>query len=175
MDLPDIKERFISLATETFAAMRWGNHLTLGLLLTGMAAPVVAPALVMAGGLVLMAGWAANILYNESMYTTSAFRNGMQDILGTETSLFGSAIRQQKQRSTRVAVMCMKNAANATAITNYNRPPTGNPIRSSQMIFFWHQRLTDFLQIPCQVRIVGHLMRESFFRTLSDLKTKRTS
>lgn len=136
MDLPDMKERFRSLATETFTAVRGATTLTVGLLLTGVAATFAMPGMVMIGGLALLAGWGVNAIYNESMYTTGAFRNGMQDILGTETSLFGSPIRQHKQRSTRVAVLSMKNAANATAITNYNRPVTGNPIRGCQMIFF---------------------------------------
>lgn len=134
MDLLDMKERFSSLATQTFTAVRGAIPLTVGLLLTGMAATVAMPAVVMIGGFVLLASWGVNAIYNESMYTTGAFRDGMQDILGTETSLFGSAIRHHKQRSTRVAVMCMKDAAKATAITNYNRPLTGNPMRGSQMI-----------------------------------------
>lgn len=126
MNLLDMKEIFTHLAIATFTAIRGGITLSLGLLLTGAAAVVELPAAVMIGGILLLTGWGADVLYNQSLYRTHPLKDGMQKLLGTNTSMFGDAIRKHRQRSTRVAVMCMKEAVRVTAITNYNRPLNGS-------------------------------------------------
>lgn len=126
MDLSYMREKFTSLAVQTFGVAEGAILLNMGLLLTIAAATTALPAVVMTGGLLLLTGWGINAICSTSKYATRPLRNKMKDFFGTEASLFGSAIRQCRQRSTRVAVMCIKDGVKATAITNYNRPLTGN-------------------------------------------------
>lgn len=95
--------------------------------------PVVASSMVIlavanAGVAVLQAGTIVaaclitNIFMSGSIYAEGPLQEQLQGLLGPQTSMFGSARRTGVQRSTRVAVIAVKNRGQATTIANYNRP-----------------------------------------------------
>lgn len=63
-----------------------------------------------------------NIFMSGSIYAEGPLQVQLQKLLGPETSMFGSARCTKVQRSTRVAVMAVKNRGQATTFANYNRP-----------------------------------------------------
>lgn len=61
-----------------------------------------------------------------SIYPTKPLKVGLQEVLGADTTMFGSAVHTGAQRSTRVAVLAVKNRGRtACAIANYNRRDLG--------------------------------------------------
>lgn len=61
-----------------------------------------------------------------SIYPTKPLKVGLQEVLGADTTMFGSAVHTGAQRLTRVAVLAVKNRGRtACAIANYNRRDLG--------------------------------------------------
>lgn len=61
-----------------------------------------------------------------SIYPTKPLKVGLREVLGPDTTMFGSAVQTGVQRLTRVAVLSVKNRGRtACAIANYNRRDLG--------------------------------------------------
>lgn len=68
-----------------------------------------------------------------SIYPTKPLKVGLREVLGADTTMFGSAVQTGKQRLTRVAVLSVKNRGRtACAIANYNRRDLGQFPRLDQ-------------------------------------------
>lgn len=91
---------------------------------SSMAALVLANAgaAVLQAGSIVAACLITNIFMSGSIYAEGPLEEQLQRLLGAQTSMFGSARHTHVQRSTRVAVVSVKNRGQATTIANYNRP-----------------------------------------------------
>lgn len=174
--LVTMQNKLIGLLSGTFTAIRGKNTWGTGLSWVAGMVGQFGPAALAGAGFMLLAGWGVNLLYKKSIYKTEPLRNGTQKLLGAETSMFGSSIRLQRQRSTRVAVMCMKDAVQVSAIANYNRPLTGNNL-ACILVLVTRANL-HVQQVPSQQTIVVNMSLESQrqrLMTSSELRMKRTN